>query len=112
MSSFEGTFWEFLTRSAHGFHREMLDTLSASGHAGGNRLGAFSDDRRGPHGRGGGDSRPRRARLGGDFAKTIWAPMCSNLSSSHSLPTVTPFLVCGGRRTIASTTLRPFAAER
>ena len=66
-------------------------------HAGGDRLGAFLDDRMGEHGRGGGAV----AGLSLVFwatSRTIWAPMFSNLSSSSiSLATVTPSLVMRGR---------------
>src|SRR5712672_3548551 len=42
-------------------------------HAGGNRLGAFPDDRRGQHSRGGGAVAGRIGRLGGDFAHHLGA---------------------------------------
>src|SRR6202034_1536973 len=57
-----------------GFHRHVDTALQIHRvHAGGNRLGAFTDDRRGQHGRGGGAVAGRVGRLGGDFAHHLGA---------------------------------------
>ena len=75
ISSFEVTFLEFLTRSGdHGFHRQVDTALEIHRvHTGGNRLGAFTDDRRGQYGRGGGAVAGSIGRLGGDFAHHLGA---------------------------------------
>jgi hypothetical protein len=53
----------------HGLDREVDTALQIHRvHAGGNRLGAFTDDRSREHGRGGGAVARRIGRLGGDFA--------------------------------------------
>src|SRR5882672_8348587 len=53
----------------HGFHREIDTALQVHWvHAGGNRLGAFADNGRGQHGRGGGAVAGSVRRLGSDFA--------------------------------------------
>src|SRR5580700_1342949 len=58
----------------HGFHRQIDTALQIHRvHAGGNRLGAFTDDRRGQHGRGGGAVAGSIGRLGGDFAHHLGA---------------------------------------
>ena len=58
----------------HGFHRQVDTALQIHRvHAGGNRLGAFPDDRSGQHGRGGGAVAGRIRRLGGDFAHHLGA---------------------------------------
>src|SRR6267142_2601686 len=58
----------------HGFHREIDTALQVHRvHAGGNRLGAFTDNGRGQHGRGGGAVAGRVGRLGGDFAHHLGA---------------------------------------
>src|SRR6202012_3189493 len=58
----------------HGFHRHVDTALQIHRvHAGGNRLGAFTDDRGREHGRGGGAVAGRIGRLGGDFAHHLGA---------------------------------------
>src|SRR6202012_42156 len=58
----------------HGFHRHVDTALQVHRvHAGGNRLGAFTDDRRGQYGRGGGAVAGRVGPLGGDFAHHLGA---------------------------------------
>src|SRR3981081_2154529 len=58
----------------HGFHRQVDTALEIHRvHAGGNRLGAFPDDGRGQHGRGGGAVAGSVRRLGGDFAHHLRA---------------------------------------
>ena len=58
----------------HGVHRQIDAALKIHRvHAGGNRLGAFTDDRRRQHGRGGGAVAGRVGRLGGDFAHHLRA---------------------------------------
>ena len=79
-------------------------------HAGGNRLGAFLDDRvRRVRSRWWCRHRPASEVLDAT-SRTICAPMFSNLSSSSiSLATVTPSLVMrGAPNDLSSTTLRPF----
>src|SRR6267143_303519 len=58
----------------HGFHRHVDTTLQIHRvHAGGNGLGAFTDDRSRKHGRGGGAVAGSVRRLGGDFAHHLGA---------------------------------------
>src|SRR5262249_60591039 len=58
----------------HGFDREVDTALQVHRvHAGGNRLGAFTDDGRGEHRRGGGAVAGRVRGLGGDFAHHLRA---------------------------------------
>src|SRR6266436_736457 len=58
----------------HGFHREIDTALEVHRvHAGGNRLGAFPDDGRGQHGRGGGAVAGSVGRFGGHFAHHLRA---------------------------------------
>src|SRR6266568_6834213 len=58
----------------HGFHREIDTALQVHRvHAGGNRLGAFANDRSREHGRGGGAVAGRVSGLGGDFAHHLRA---------------------------------------
>ena len=58
----------------HGVHRHVDTALQVHRvHAGGNRLGAFTDDRSRENGRGGGAVAGRVGRLGGDFAHHLRA---------------------------------------
>src|SRR6476659_3271100 len=58
----------------HGVHRHVDTALQVHRvHAGRNRLGAFTDDRRREHGRGGGAVAGRIGRLGSDFAHHLGA---------------------------------------
>src|SRR5882757_5906225 len=58
----------------HGFHRQIDTALQIHRvHAGGNRLGAFTDDRSRENGRGGGAVAGRVSGLGGDFAHHLGA---------------------------------------
>src|SRR6478672_2791421 len=58
----------------HGIHRQVDTALQIHRvHAGGNRLGAFADDRSRQHGRGGGAVAGSVGRLGGDFAHHLRA---------------------------------------
>src|SRR5437667_3255663 len=58
----------------HGFHRQVDTALQIHRvHAGGNRLGAFTDDRSREHGRGGGAVAGRIGRLGSDLAHHLCA---------------------------------------
>src|SRR5207248_6761335 len=58
----------------HGFHREVDTTLHIHRvHAGGNRFGAFTNDRSCQHGGGGGAVAGSVRRLGGDFAHHLCA---------------------------------------
>src|SRR5450432_2992779 len=58
----------------HGFDSQIDTTFQIHRvHAGGNRLGAFTDDRSREHGRGGGAVAGRVGRLGGDFAHHLGA---------------------------------------
>src|SRR6202011_4764063 len=58
----------------HGFHRQVDAALQIHRvHAGGNRLGAFTDDRGGQHGGGGGAVAGGIGRLGGDLADHLRA---------------------------------------
>src|SRR5207302_13413 len=58
----------------HGFHREVDTTLQIHRvHAGGNRFGAFTNDRSCQHGGGGGAVAGSVRRLGGDFAHHLCA---------------------------------------
>src|SRR6185312_8543305 len=57
-----------------GFDREVDTALQVHRvHAGGNRLGAFTDDRSSEHGRGGGAVAGRVSGFGGDFAHHLGA---------------------------------------
>ena len=75
ISSFEVTFLEFFLQLLdHGFDREVDAALEVHRvHAGGNRLGAFLDDRLGEHGRGGGAVTGEVRGLRGDFAHHLGA---------------------------------------
>src|SRR6185437_15586023 len=58
----------------HGFHRQVDTALQVHRvHAGGNRLGAFANDRSRQNGCGGGAVAGRVGRLGGDFAHHLGA---------------------------------------
>src|SRR5712692_2683061 len=58
----------------HGFHSQIDTALQIHRvHAGSNRLGAFTDDGRGQHGRGGGSVAGSIGRLGGHFAHHLGA---------------------------------------
>src|SRR6266436_4698251 len=58
----------------HGFHSQIDTALQIHRvHAGSNRLGAFTDDGRGHHGRGGGSVAGSIGRLGGHFAHHLGA---------------------------------------
>src|SRR3989449_1519920 len=58
----------------HGVHRQVDTALQVHRvHAGGNRLGAFPDDRSREHGRGGGAVAGSVCRLGGDFTYHLGA---------------------------------------
>src|SRR6266700_757764 len=58
----------------HGFHRQIDTALQVHRvHAGGNRLGAFANDRGREHGRGGGAVAGRIRGLGGNFAHHLRA---------------------------------------
>src|SRR6185295_18736348 len=58
----------------HGVYRKVNAALQIHRvHAGGDRLGAFTDDRRGQHGRGGGAVAGSIGRLGGHFAHHLRA---------------------------------------
>src|SRR5438034_1116498 len=58
----------------HGFHSQVDTALQIHRvHAGGNRLGAVTDDRSREHGGGGGAVAGRVSRLGGDFAHHLGA---------------------------------------
>src|ERR1700720_1865174 len=58
----------------HGFYSQVDTALEIHRvHAGGNRLGAFPDDRSGQYGRGGGAVAGSIGRLGGDFAHHLRA---------------------------------------